>query len=328
MDDPPLDEPGRPEAAPLGDAEGVGIVVRRATGPRRRRPHLDPVAAAHPRVIARRALMRPAEAEGLDPDRRFRVALAAQSAGFATAADSPAAGLARQLATAPILGMGRVVYSSNAVFVIELDAPDPADGGRLRAVYKPARGERPLWDFPHRTLHFREVAAGAVDAALGFDLVPATVLRDGPHGPGSVQRFVDVGDGRLDSAQREALSSGLLEMAVLDVLINNADRKSAHLLVDRRGRLRGIDHGLSFLAYPRQRTVLLELGGGVIPEAAAAALSGLDADLQRRTTLLQELGRLLAPIEVEAFSARLAELAADPTYPELDPWDGRPFEWW
>jgi hypothetical protein len=211
--------------------------------------------------------------------------------------------------------------------VLELDAAAPSGEGRLHAVYKPARGERRLWDFPHHTLHFRETATYEADLALGFGLVPPTVLRDGPHGPGSVQLFVEVAS-RPTAAARRGLGPQILALAALDVLVNNADRKRAHLLVDTRGRLTGIDHGLTFLPYPRQRTVLAELGGGLLPEAVATAVAGLQADAPRRRGLLARLRRLLAPVEVDAFAARLRELAADPVYPELDPWDGRPWEWW
>ena len=115
--------------------------------------------------------------------------------------------MARSLVEAPIERIAEVVYGSNGVFLLELDAPDPAAPNEpLRAVYKPVRGERPLWDFPRRTLYLREVAAYIVDAALGLHRVPVTVLRDGPLGPGSVQRYVhvleeptDAGAGRRSS---------------------------------------------------------------------------------------------------------------------------------
>jgi hypothetical protein len=195
-------------------------------------------------------------------------------------------------------------------------------------VYKPVRGERPLWDFPHGTLHQREVATYAVDAALGFGLVPVTVLREGPLGIGSVQHFIHVLGRDLRSDERERLEDRLPVMAALDVLVNNADRKSAHIMVDENLEVRGIDHGLTFLPYPRQRTVLLDLGGSPLPTATAAAIHDLDASAKRRTRLQRRLGRLLSTEEVEAFLARLHGLAEDPVYPALDPWDGRPFEWW
>ena len=167
-----------------------------------------------------------------------------------------------------------------------------------------------------------------MSAALGWDIVPPTVLRDGPHGPGSVQFFVHAAAGRLSQAKRARLEARLPAVAALDVLVNNADRKSSHVLVDESRRLRGIDHGLTFLPYPRQRTVLLELGGSPLPDDVAAAVVALRDDASRSELLRERLDELLDEDEVAAFSARLEELADDPVYPVLDPWDGRPFEWW
>ena len=231
-----------------------------------------------------------------------------------------------ELATAPVRRMARIVYSSNATFLLELDASDPYDSSRpLRAIYKPTRGERPLWDFPHRTLHFREVATYLVAAALDLAVVPPTTLREGPLGPGSAQLFIDVLDRELTADEDEALDPMLRDIAALDALVNNADRKQAHLLVNSDAALRGIDHGLTFLPYPRQRTVLIDLGGSPLPSGTAARLAGVAADLE---PLCVRLRRILAAPEVDAFAARVTELAADPVYPVLDPWDGRPFEWW
>jgi len=291
---------------------------------RRRRAHLDP----GPRM--RRGTWTgetaPPPLRGTGSAERFDVALRTLSDEGASPED---ADTARLLAAAPVVGMGRIAYSSNATFVVELDAADPTASSRpLRAVYKPARGERPLWDFPHGTLHFRETATYLVDAALGFGLVPATVLRDGPLGPGSMQHLVHTAQPPLTHAQRAAVEAGLFAMAALDVLVNNADRKSSHLLVTESHGLRGIDHGLTFLPYPRQRTVLIELGGQPLPEAVAASVRSLCDDGERRAALLRRLRLLLDAEEVDAFDARLVELSADPVYPVLDPWDGRPFEWW
>jgi len=234
-----------------------------------------------------------------------------------------------ELATAPVRRMARIVYSSNAAFVLELDADDPVDASRpLRAVYKPTRGERPLWDFPHRTLHFREVATYLVAAALSLDVVPPTTLRDGPLGPGSAQLFVEALDRQLTDSEDEALDPVLRDVAALDVLINNADRKQAHLLVTASAGLRGIDHGLTFLPYPRQRTVLIDLGGTPLPAELASRVAAVASDSSALAALRDRLSQLLSTAEVDAFTSRLAELAADPTYPVLDPWDGRPFEWW
>jgi hypothetical protein len=286
------------------------------------RPHLDPDAWSSRLVRGRDPL--PDDERG-GPERRFR----ATSARPPEAGGAPAdAAVLRDLATAPVRGIGRIVYASNAVFLLELDAADPSSPDLpLRGVYKPARGERPLWDFPRGTLHLREVASYRVDAALGFGLIPPTVLRDGPAGPGSLQLFVDGAERQPSTTQRAALEERLPLLAALDVLINNADRKRAHLLVSREMRLWGIDNGLSFLPYPRQRTVLLQLGGSPLPDEALAAVRALHGDRRRLTRLRRQLLQLLDGEEVEAFVQRLAELAATPVYPVLDPWDGRPFEW-
>jgi uncharacterized repeat protein (TIGR03843 family) len=291
------------------------------------RPHLDPPLGGR---IMRVERLR-SEAGGAERGARRRDAV--EDAGTPPAPDDGALPgdetVMLELATAPVKRMARIVYSSNAAFVVELDARDPYDVAQpLRAVYKPVRGERPLWDFPHRTLHFREAATYQVDAALGLGLVPPTLIREGPLGSGSFQLFVDVAERELGEDEEGALDPSLRDIAALDALVNNADRKRAHLLVTRDGRLRGIDHGLTFLPYPRQRTVLIELGGTALPDATAARVVALAGDGSRRDALCSRLSRLLSPAEVEAFGHRLSELAADPVYPVLDPWDGRPFEWW
>lgn len=257
--------------------------------------------------------------------RRFEAAVLDDAA---TAGAPAHAAVLRRLRSEPIRGIGRVVYSSNAVFLLEFDGPDPTHPDQpLRAIYKPARGERPLWDFPRQTLHMRETAAYVVSAALDDGLVPPTTLRDGPHGPGSVQLFMHAAP-EGDAAPPEALEEQVRGLAALDALINNADRKRAHLLLADDGHLRGIDNALSFLPYPRQRTVLIQLGGDPFPPPVAARVQSLAADTERRVRLAVELARLLEADEVTAFSERLDALAANPVYPHLDPWDGRPFEWW
>lgn len=234
----------------------------------------------------------------------------------------------RRLRSEAITGMGRVMSSSNAVFLVEFEGSDPGHPGEpLRAIYKPARGERQLWDFPTGTLSLREAAAYVVSAALGDGTVPPTTLRDGPYGPGSVQLFVH-GAAADAAVDRASVEEQLRSVAALDVVINNADRKRAHLLLADDGRLWGIDNALSFLPYPRQRTVLIELGGQPLPDVVAARLRGLSGDQRRRDLLRERLAALLDADEVSACAQRLDELAERPLYPVLDPWDGRPFEWW
>ena len=293
---------------------------RRDRGQRPRRPHLDPIPGL--------ALPAGDDETAAAPSLRARFE-AATAPGPADGAAARDAEVARSLAEAPIERIAEVVYGSNGVFLLELDAPDPAAPAEpLRAVYKPVRGERPLWDFPRRTLYLREVAAYIVDAALGLHRVPVTVLRDGPIGPGSVQRFVHVLDEPLTAERAEQLESQLRAVAVLDVLINNADRKRTHLLVVNGPSVKAIDNALSFLPYPRQRTALISLGGSPLPARLAKRVRDLAGDETRMTALRSRLRRLLSEAEVEAFGHRVVELAADPTYPVLDDWDGRPFEWW
>ena len=285
---------------------------------RPRRPHLDPIPG----------LALPAGDDETAPSLRARFE-AAVAPGPEDGAAPRDVEVAQMLAEASIERIAEVVYGSNGVFLLELDAPDPSVPTEpLRAVYKPVRGERPLWDFPRRTLYLREVAAYVVDAALGLHRVPVTVLRDGPLGPGSVQRFVHVLEEPLTQERAGKLDSQLRAVAVLDVLINNADRKRSHLLVVDGPSVKAIDNALSFLPYPRQRTALLSLGGSPLPTRLVKRVQDLARDETRMTALLTRLRRLLSEAEVTAFGHRIAELADDPTYPVLDDWDGRPFEWW
>jgi len=222
-----------------------------------------------------------------------------------------------------------VAYGSNAVFVIELDAPDPSKpAAAMRGIYKPMRGERPLWDFPHQTLYLREVATYLVDAALDLGHVPPTVLRDGPAGPGSLQLFVHAAKQRPAAEEVVSLEQQLRDVAALDALVNNADRKRSHLMITGGGWIRAIDNALTFLPYPRQRTALIALGGDALPHETAARVRALANESDRLDALQLRLSRLLSSTEVDAFAYRVMELAADPTYPKLDEWDGRPFEWW
>ena len=255
---------------------------------------------------------------------RFRNA-AGDLASVAPSADAP---VLDHLATGAIVVAGQVMRASNAVFLLELEAPDPyVPDEPMRAIYKPSRGERPLWDFPRHTLHLRERAAYLLSAALRAEVIPPTVLREGPHGPGSVQIYIHPRTEPLDAGAAAGIEAQLRRLAAFDVLANNADRKATHLLVDATGHLWGIDNALTFLPYPRQRTALLELGGSDLAPDDAALVRRLRAG-RTRAALRAALTRLLTAGEVAAFEGRLKELADAPWYPRLDGWDGRPFEWW
>jgi uncharacterized repeat protein (TIGR03843 family) len=186
------------------------------------------------------------------------------------------------------------------------------------AVYKPRRGEAPLWDFPDGTLYRRERAAYLTARALGWNIVPLTIIRDGPHGIGSVQLFVETADlpGRreLTPAQRQQLAC----IALFDLITNNADRKGGHCLVAVDGHIWGIDHGLTFHQQAKLRTVLYEFYREPIPPPFLRDLRELLGDAPRRDALQAQLGELLARAEVRAFFARAEQIATSGRYPPLD----------
>jgi hypothetical protein len=231
--------------------------------------------------------------------------------------------MANTLSRAPIVDLAPVAVGSNAVFLATIQT----EREQLQAIYKPARGERPLWDFPPGTLHRREVACFEVDRALGFQFLPVTVIRkQAPLGTGSLQEFVE-GPAPGQELDQELLEGQLRGLATLDVLINNADRKSAHLLVDRSGQLRGIDHGVTFNVDFKLRTVLADLGGEEVPAIWLEQVRRLLGDPVAMGRLQARLSRLLAPAEIREFVRRGRRLLAEGHYPRLHPWYGRPFEW-
>jgi uncharacterized repeat protein (TIGR03843 family) len=212
---------------------------------------------------------------------------------------------------------GRMPWSSNATFLVHVQCGDT----RAKGIYKPLRGERPLWDF-EPGLHRREVAAYLLSEAMGLDLVPPTVLRDGPYGEGSLQWFVDV-DHRQHyftiHEERPDLHDTLRGVAVFDLLANNTDRKSGHVLIDSDNHIWGIDHGLCFAADFKLRTVVWEFGGEPIDQGLVDAIQ----PLTRRIPL--EIATLLADDEVAALQERAQWVAANPVFP-IDQ-SGRRYPW-
>ena len=182
-------------------------------------------------------------------------------------------------------------------------------------VYKPIAGERPLWDFPHGTLAGREVAAYAVSRAAGWDVVPPTVYRDGPFGPGMCQLWIDA-DSSVDlvTLARSADNQILRDMAVFDAVVNNADRKIGHLLPVSDGRLYGCDHGVCFGEEYKLRTVLWQWRGRKLPARAIDALDRLRTDLGSGR-LADELPQWLSPGEVEATRQRVDLLLQERVHP-------------
>lgn len=228
----------------------------------------------------------------------------------------------RLLRCAELEVLGVLAGASNHTLLVRVGADDDRF-----AVYKPQQGERPLWDFPSGTLHRREVAAYRVSAFLGWDLVPPTVLRDGPLGEGSVQQFVhhDPGEHYFTLIDDPAWHERLAQLATFDLLVNNADRKGGHVLrMLESDRLVGIDHGLTFHVQPKLRTVIWELGGTAIHDRWRV-------DLRRLANVLHDGGAdlvadLLTTDEVGVLTRRAELLAEREALPTLPP-ERRPYPW-
>lgn len=239
------------------------------------------------------------------------------------------------LALGELTVRGRVREASNAVLYCTV----AYEGVTASCVYKPVAGERPLWDFPDGTLAQREVAAYELSEAMGWGLIPPTVLRDGPYGEGMCQLWIEGPDEEAAAgAELLALVEGeepgpgwkavgfaevgedrtallvhaddvrLRRLAVLDAVINNGDRKGGHLLPAADGRLYAIDHGVTFNADDKLRTLLWGWAGEPLPEEALEALRRLSADLAEERPLAARLAELITPAEIEALRARVADL--------------------
>ncbi|MHB8509787.1 MAG: SCO1664 family protein [Candidatus Dormibacteria bacterium] len=215
------------------------------------------------------------------------------------------------LGSGPIEIVGLLPYSSNRTLLARCGTGDE----EILAIYKPAAGERPLWDFPSGTLYRREVAAFEVASALGWDFVPPTVCRDeAPFGPGSVQLFIDHDPDEhyftlLTSHPRE-----FKQLALFDLLCNNADRKGGHCLRAADGRLWAIDHGLTFHVEPKVRTVIWDFAGSAIPAADRRAVGRLGRALDD-SPLAVRLAALTSTEEVAALRHRADRLAQPGRFP-------------
>jgi hypothetical protein len=192
------------------------------------------------------------------------------------------------------------------------------DGGlETLAVYKPAPGETPLDDFPDGTLGKREVAAHLVSAALGWQVVPLTVYRiDGPLGPGSLQQFItaDLREHYFSLMPARALE--FRTMAAFDVIVNNADRKSGHCLLDGDGHIWGVDNGLTFHSLPKLRTVIWEFAGEEVPTNLRADAHRLARELVAGDGWVSSLQQLISGAEIRALTQRARRLADQGRYPE------------
>jgi uncharacterized repeat protein (TIGR03843 family) len=216
---------------------------------------------------------------------------------------------------------GMLPWSSNYTFLVTLEHGDLT----MPAVYKPRRGERPLWDFPQGTLCQRERAAYLVSEALGWQIVPPTVLRNGPRGFGSVQFYIDCDqEEHYFTFRDEHLAEGQ-RIALFDVLVNNADRKAGHCLLGHDGHVWAIDHGITFHDEPKLRTVIWDFAGEPIPPDLVEDLKSVQTALKPGAALRQKLGELLATAELRALDRRLEHLIASAVFP--DPGPGRHIPW-
>jgi hypothetical protein len=214
------------------------------------------------------------------------------------------------LRTGEITVEGRLVDASNATLYCSLTS----GAETCAVVYKPIQGERPLWDFPDGTLAHREVAAYAVSVATGWDVVPPTVLRDGPFGEGMVQLWIDV-DETVDLTELVSEDHpALRRMALFDAVVNNADRKGGHLLPVPGGHVYGVDHGVTFSEETKLRTVLWGWRGRRFADEEVAVLTALRWDLTNGV-LGEELATLLAPGEVDATVDRVERLLETRRFP-------------
>lgn len=218
---------------------------------------------------------------------------------------------------------GQFLSGSNYTFLGDLKF----NALEFQVVYKPVRGEQPLWDFPHGSLSRREVAAYLISEALDWDLVPPTVLRkDGPLGPGSLQQYIDHDPNdhyfNFDDQERQRLRP----VVVFDLMINNADRKGGHILRDAQNHLWLIDHGLCFHAEEKLRTVVWDFSGEDIPGEVMLAVSSLIDQLKEGEALPGELLRYLRPGEISAILARARRLCETGRFPS-PPASRRSYPW-
>ena len=209
--------------------------------------------------------------------------------------------------------LGILRGASNYTFLARLQ-PHEQEG--LPVVYKPARGESPLWDFPSGTLYRREVAAYELSKVLGWPQIPPTVVRaQGPHGVGAVQLFVDA-DRRHFLSEQSARGDAWIRVALFDVIANNADRKSGHCLFDAEDSVWVIDHGLTFHTEPKLRTVIWDFAGQPLPKELCGDLERALVEL-KKGRLRATLEDLLSPSEIRLLKRRLrAALAPGWHYPD------------
>jgi hypothetical protein len=229
------------------------------------------------------------------------------------------------LVRADVRALESIPWSSNYTFAAQLSTEGYPP---FLAVYKPRRGEIPLWDFPDGTLYKRERAAYLTAIAFGWDFIPPTVIRDGPHGVGSFQLLVDVEPRSDYFTYKDNHTSEVQCIGLFDVLANNADRKAGHVLRDRHGKLWGIDHGLTFNTQPKLRTVIWDWEGEPIPGPLKHQLEAFQRDPKRVAELRKQLLELLAGPEVDLFFKRLDAVVSRGCWPPMTSRRSVPWPWY
>jgi len=216
---------------------------------------------------------------------------------------------------------GQFVLGYNYTFLVQVTYKKES----IKAVYKPSQGEQPLWDFPPDSLSKREMAAYLVSQALGWDLVPTTVLcGTGPFGPGSLQRFIEHDPEMHFFTFNAETRSHMGPVALFDVLINNADRKAGHLLLDGNKKIWLIDHGLCFHEEDKLRTVIWDFAGQTIPHELLTSLVNIKTALADQLGLYVDLANHLSVDELAALQSRCEQLITDGIFP-FPPQDRRAF---
>ena len=218
---------------------------------------------------------------------------------------------------------GRLVDASNATLYGVIKSIDGAESDEIRVIYKPVAGERPLWDFPDGNLANREYAAFLISEIAKWNLVPTTILREGPFGPGMVQQWIDI-DETVDLAHFYSQDKPLLrKLALFDAVINNTDRKIGHLLPTADGKLMGCDHGVTFHHEDKLRTVLWQWAGMALSDQEIIELRKLVEGILKERVVFQEL---LTEIELQALFARIDRLISSGIFPEpSDEWPAVPW---
>ena len=220
---------------------------------------------------------------------------------------NPESNIVHALEHGDITIVGRMPHSSNATFLVAVQCDETS----FQAIYKPLRGERPLWDF-EPGLHRREIAAYMLSQAMGINMVPPTMLREGPLGEGSLQHFIDADVEQhyfTIFEQREDLHDQLRAMCVFDIVANNTDRKAGHCLLGLDDKVWGIDHGVCFAADFKLRTVIWEFGGEPLPDHLRAAIEPLIE------TVPLNIATLLSSDEVSALQERVQWLCEGGAFP-------------